>query len=246
MPSRRPGPARRPAAAEAASGDSATTPERRARRRRATRARRFAGARVPPACAAAVTTAAFSGSKASTRFQSSIACAARRLARRRCALAISAVGRGAAAGRRFVAGRVGEVAAQLGAHVVEPGLGQVGAQVVGHRADVGIAVVGLARQRPRDDPRQRLVDAPAGRARIGEAPFADPPQHLVRVLPREGEGAGRQQVEHDPDGEDVGAEVELLAFDQLGRHVRRGAEQLPGDRHPLQVERPARCRSPSA
>ena len=39
-----------------------------------------------------------------------------------------------------------------------------------------------------------------------------------------------------PDREHVGAEVERLALDELGRHVRRRAEELAGDGHALQVD----------
>ena len=110
--------------------------------------------------------------------------------------------------------------------VGEARLGEVGAQIVGERRDVGVAIVGPARQRARDDARQHLVDAAADGARIGELPLGDPPQHLVRVLAGERQLAGRQLVEHDPDGEDVGAEVERLALDDLGRHVGRRSEEL--------------------
>ena len=61
-------------------------------------------------------------------------------------------------------------------------------------------------------------------------------QHLVRVLPRERQLAGGQLVQHDADGEDVGAKIERPALDVLGRHVRRRAEQLAGDGHPLEVD----------
>jgi hypothetical protein len=44
---------------------------------------------------------------------------------------------------------------------------------------------------------------------------------LERLLPRQ------HLVEHDAEREDVGAVVDLVAEDALGRHVVRRAEQLP-------------------
>src|SRR5207253_11328262 len=42
--------------------------------------------------------------------------------------------------------------------------------------------------------------------------------------------AREQEVEHGPQGEDVAAGVEGIAARLLRRHVRRGAEELPGAR----------------
>ena len=72
--------------------------------------------------------------------------------------------------------------------------------------------------------------------RIDELALGDPLEHLVRVLALERQLADGELVEHDADGEHVGAEVERPALDVLGRHVRRRAEQLAGHGQPLEVD----------
>ena len=132
----------------------------------------------------------------------------------------------------------GEVATELRGDLVgrDAALLEVGLDREHHLADGLEPIHGLRRHRAHDDPAEPVADPRVRRARIDVLAVGDLLQHLVRVLALEREPPDAQLIKHDAEREHVGAEVELPAFDVLGRHVRRRAEQLARHGQPLEVD----------
>ena len=86
---------------------------------------------------------------------------------------------------------------------------------------------GVLLQAPADD---RLQSGRAGRGelpQVGRCPFEHPGDGRHRCGAREGVRARGELEQQHPEGEDVGAEVDRLAADLLGRHVARRAHHRP-------------------
>ena len=93
-----------------------------------------------------------------------------------------------------------------------------------------VAVLGLGGQRLHDDALELCGEATAHRRRGRDLGLGDHADRVVIILPTEQARADRDLVEHDPQGEDVRALVELAAIpdDLLGAHVRELPLELAG------------------
>ncbi len=94
-------------------------------------------------------------------------------------------------------------------------------------------------QAPLEDCHQGVGDGGAGAPRVLVCPGQDALERGRGARGGEGQGARPEPVEQRAEGEHVRLGRRWLALHHLGRHVRRGADQRPGHRHPVTgVENP--------